>query len=492
MEVKRKSIHMDRMKSSASTQITIDADVNVPDSKPDVIKILLEKGRMKIEETKVMENQVLVRGALCFSFLYECEQGEQKLCSMEGKVPFEEVVHVEGADSQDTVKLKKQLENFHVSMINSRKVNIRAISVLEPEIEELYEEEVLYDAADIPMLQKKKKQLLTTETVIDKKDMLRIREEIKLPADLPNMFEFIWDTADIGTFDFKAGDGRIFVQGEVQVFFLYEAEGDEGEIIYHETKLPVNMQLDCTGCSEDMIPVISYEIADKQLTVKPDEDGEDRLVELDMNLELAMKLYQEEKTDILEDVYGVTKEVSGVWQKGHYRKLLGEEKTKCSADGKIKLKTSKSQMLKICNITGELAIDDLIMLENGTQVEGAVELQILYMDEKETDHYFAARGSIPFSCRVDMKDIEPEADCNITASIAQISYTLPSNEEIEVHAQIAFHMSAFQNVEEEFLKDIKVSELDSDKMKELPSMIGYIAREGDTLIIIKTMERELK
>ena len=264
MEVKRKSIHMDRMKSSASTQITIDADVNVPDSKPDVSKILLERGWIKTEEVKALENQVLVRGALHFSFLYRCEYGERSVCCMEGKVPFEEMVHVEGVDSQDIVKLKKQLETLNISMINSRKINVRAIAVLEPEIEELYEEEVLYEVADVPMLQKKKKQLITTETAIDKRDILRIREEIKLPSGLPNIFEIIWDTARVCSMDFKVGDGNILVQGELQVFFLYESEHDDGELFYYETKLPISMKLDCNGCTENMLPQIYYEITDSQ------------------------------------------------------------------------------------------------------------------------------------------------------------------------------------------------------------------------------------
>lgn len=481
MLIKRKNIHMDRIKCSASTQMTIDADINVPDSKPDVTKILLEKGWIKIEEVKALENQVLVRGNLCFAFLYQCEYGDRNVSCMEGKIPFEEMVHVEGANSQDTVKVRKQLEDLSIGMINSRKISVRAVAVLEPEIEELYDEEVLYDVEDVPMLQKKTKQLLTTEAVIEKRDMLRIREEIKIPSNLPNIFEIIWDTVRICSLEFRVGDGKLYVQGEIQVFFLYEAEGEDGRLVYFETKLPVNMQLECSDCTEDMIPIIRYDIIDRQLEIRPDEDGEDRIVETDMNVELDIKLYREEKTDILEDVYGVTEEVTGVFKTGHYRKLFCNERNKCIATGRIKMNPSKSQMLQVCAVSGELAIDDTTVTENGMQVDGAVELQLLYTDLKEPNKFFAANGSVPFACKVDVKNMNAQTSSFFDATISQITFSMPNNEEVEVNIQINLHLSAFQNMEEEFLNDIRISELNSEKMKGLPSMIGYIAKEGDTL-----------
>ncbi len=481
MEIRKKNIHMDRMKSSASTQITIDADVNVPDSKPDVVKILLEKSRVKIEEVKAFENQVNIQGNLCYSFLYRCENEDRNISSMDGKIPFEEMVHVEGAESLDTVKVQKQLESMSIEIINSRKINVRALLFLKPEIEELYDEEILSEIEPAGMLQTKKTQLFTTQTYADKKDLFRINEEIRLPNSLPNIFELIWDQTRISTLDFRAENGKLIILGDIQLFILYEAEGEDGKLSFYETKLPVNTEIDCSDCVDTLIPLIEYEIGDMQLEIKPDEDGEDRIIELNMNVEMNLKLLNEVKTEIIDDVYGITEEVSGVFQKGQYRKLIGNEKGKCISSGNIKIHATKLQTLQICAATGNLIIDDMQINSGEIRTEGAVDLQLLYMDVKDQKQLYAEKGSIPFSCKLEMKEANADTSVFLDAVISQITVSLPDNEEAEITVQINMHLFAFQNRETDFLKDIKISSLNAEKMKSLPSMVGYIAREGDTL-----------
>ena len=46
MELEKKYIHMNREKGKAFTQITLDDDFNVPDLKPDLMRIILDKGEL--------------------------------------------------------------------------------------------------------------------------------------------------------------------------------------------------------------------------------------------------------------------------------------------------------------------------------------------------------------------------------------------------------------------------------------------------------------
>ena len=64
MELIKRNIHMDRTKTEAVTQFTIEDDVNIPDSKPDVNALNLEKGELVIDEIKPGTDSVNVRGYL--------------------------------------------------------------------------------------------------------------------------------------------------------------------------------------------------------------------------------------------------------------------------------------------------------------------------------------------------------------------------------------------------------------------------------------------
>ena len=59
MEIVKKKIRMSRQRSQAMNQITLEEDLNVPDSKADVTGIIQHRAKVRVEESKIMENQIL-------------------------------------------------------------------------------------------------------------------------------------------------------------------------------------------------------------------------------------------------------------------------------------------------------------------------------------------------------------------------------------------------------------------------------------------------
>ena len=62
MEIVKKKIRMSRQRSQAMNQITLEEDLNVPDSKADVTGIIQHRAKVRVEESKIMENQILPGG----------------------------------------------------------------------------------------------------------------------------------------------------------------------------------------------------------------------------------------------------------------------------------------------------------------------------------------------------------------------------------------------------------------------------------------------
>ena len=75
-------------------QFYIDDDYNVPDAKSDVKEIIMSEGTLNIEDMKVVENYVRAAGKLNFKVLYITEDGSGRLASLEGRIPFEEVIYL--------------------------------------------------------------------------------------------------------------------------------------------------------------------------------------------------------------------------------------------------------------------------------------------------------------------------------------------------------------------------------------------------------------
>ena len=56
MELIKKNIHMDRIKCKASTQITMEDDINITDSRPDVYQLIEEQGEVVIDEIRAVQD----------------------------------------------------------------------------------------------------------------------------------------------------------------------------------------------------------------------------------------------------------------------------------------------------------------------------------------------------------------------------------------------------------------------------------------------------
>lgn len=127
MELLKKNIRMNRQKSRAVSQITLEEDLNVPDTRPDAGNIIQEEGNLKIEETKILENQILLNGCLEVKILYVSDEGERQIHRLDAKVPFEEKLNLEGAQAGDNIRVKWDMEDLNVHLINSRKLSIRGL-----------------------------------------------------------------------------------------------------------------------------------------------------------------------------------------------------------------------------------------------------------------------------------------------------------------------------------------------------------------------------
>ena len=113
MELKKEDIQTLRVKSRATSQVTFDADYNVPDVKPDI-------GRM-------IQNVDL---------LYVGEE-EGRVYSLSAKLPVEETLNLEGIVSGDKMCLKWEIEDLSLHLIHSRKLNIKAVVTFYAVVDEL-------------------------------------------------------------------------------------------------------------------------------------------------------------------------------------------------------------------------------------------------------------------------------------------------------------------------------------------------------------------
>lgn len=311
MELVKKKIHMDRINGRAGTQMVLEEDVNISDNKPDANYLLSSKGEIIMEEIRPGENVVSLKGKLVVSILYLTDM-EGMCASMEAVIHFEEKVNMEGVAGGDTILTESSIEDLTVGLINSRKFSVQAVASFMLEREEQVECETAVDLYHEEPVEYRKCVYPVIELVLHKKDIFRLKEEMELTGNLPNVFQTIWHHICFDHVEFKALEEKLSIQGEMRAFFLYEGEGDNDKTQWYENTVPFSGIIECHGCRENMIPDIQYHLGQCNVEVRQDFDGEERVFCVEPVLDLDIHLYEEENLEVISDVYGVDKEIEAL------------------------------------------------------------------------------------------------------------------------------------------------------------------------------------
>ena len=479
MELLTRNIHMDRIRTKAVTQFTLEDDLNLPESKPDVNNLNLEKGELVVEEIKPSVDFVTVRGYLNYVVLYHTLDGGSGLVVLEGKLPFEEKINLQGVTGQDAVKVDCVLEDITASMINSRKLNLQALITMMAKVEEFYDESVPVEIRGEEWVEYRKQPMTLAQIAISKNDIFRLKEEVSLPSNYPNMLQILWSNVSLGDVEFKVQEGRLALSGDVHLFVLYEGEGEDRPCRTFENTIPFSGMLECYGCREGMLPDIQYKIGQQELAIRPDFDGEERNIGLELVLDIAMRIYEEERLDVISDIYGVSKEIEAVMHKASLRKLLSRVTGKTKVTDRVRVKNGS--VLQLLHSEGNVSLEQKMIVDNGIQLQGGIQLKIMYITGDDENPYGCTQAVVPYKYVLEVPDIKPDDLSEVRGEIEQLQVTMLDGEEMDVKVVLRFATVAFQQMPMEIISHVNVTDLDSEKLSRMPGMVVYMVKSGDNL-----------
>mgnify|MGYP000880870994 FL=1 len=377
--------------------------------------------------------------------------------------------------------MKWDLEDLTIGLINSRKLSVQALIALKLLSEMMYDEETAVDLYHEEPVEYRKKPLNIVQMTVKKRDIFRIKQELELPQNYPNIFQIIWEGIDVDNVEFRTAEGKLSVQGDLHAFFLYEGEGEENPIRSFEATVPFSGMVDCSGCGEGMIEDIEYSIGHIEVEIRPDFDGEQRIFGVEVVLDLDIDLYEETRLDILSGVYGVVKEVEAVSKPAQFRGLLGRPSGKTKVSNRMKLQETDTHMLQLLHSEAQARIDNKELVENGIHIKGVLNVQTLYLSSDGRIPYGFVKGVFPFNYVLEVPNVNETCTYKVRPDIEQMAVAMIDSDELDVKAVISFSGIVFERKSEDIVTDVAVSELDMDKLNELPSIVIYVAKEGDSL-----------
>lgn len=481
MELLTHEILSQSLTCKGTMQITLEEDVNVSDTKPDIDQIIKLQGNIQIGTVTPGEGQVLLSGDLSFSLLYMTSDDFRPLHNMSGKLPFQETIHIDDATPGDEVFCHYELEDCQAELINSRKIRIRALISFQCCQEKQQECQVGVDIVDSENLQIKPDHLTYTRLANQKRDYFRIKDSFELPKAKPSMDSILYYEMTPQNMQTRTVEDGIRFIGDLQVFLLYLPEGEEHRIEYLEEELPFDGVLSCPEIHEGTIFSLELLGTRKSLDIQTDEDGENRVVDLELNLEYFMKFYEEDDFHYLKDAYSTSCMLLPTMESISSKKLAMKNQSTLRLSEELNLDASHLPVLQLCNASGSIKIDEQEIVSDGIQLEGMVELELLYITKDDLRPLALQKTVLPFSHKIDCKGIQPEDDYELQTSVNQINVILLDENSIEAKVSINFCTYVFTHQSTEMITAIEEKPLDMEQLQNMPGLVGLIVDKNNDL-----------
>lgn len=485
MELTSIKLHTAKSIGKAETQITLDDDYNVPDYRPDIVRVIRQQGSVKVEEVKTNAGAVRITGKLIFRVLYRSDQEMGKISCLKGEVPFSEKLNMDGISEYDPVRADVELEDLTIGVIHSRKLNVRALLALKANAESISTVEIADGIKEETDCMQLKKQMELSQLLLSKRDICRQKNEIALPSSKPNIREILWKSIELRNVESRPCEEGICLNGEILVSILYSEEEEADRIQWYETTLPLNCKMEAEighGISKEKL-FYKANLLDvrKELEVKPDYDGEERMLVLDIQLQVWLRVWEETLAPVLLDAYSLKKNLKVVQDEFQMEHLSAKNEAVCKFTEQMELFEGQEKILQICSVEGRARIEHVQVIQDEALVEGTLSVSLLYITTDDHMPIGYVEKIFPFEQTIELPQAGAELRIEQECMIEQLSAGMQDQSHAEIKVAIGISLLVFEIKKLVHITDIEETETDREELKKRPGMVGYIVKNGDTL-----------
>ena len=479
MELTKNTINICDTVAKGRTQAMTDGDVIVPDTKPDILKLIQVDSDASITDKYIENGRLILCGRVVYKILYVPDRENEKIKSIETSMEFRQAVDVGNTDAERKILSKPAVERVEFNTVNSRKLRLRAIINIDYEVLSMGVAELASDACD-DMLEKKTENISFEDIVNVSEHEFTVKERLEIPSGERSVNELLKTDVKLYDTEYKPVTGKVIVKGIVAVCVLYT--DDEGDIKFTESEIPFTEVLDALEVSENSVCDIDYSVLNVMSCAEPDIDGDLREINLDIDISAAMKATNTVDKEILIDCYmPFTKTVCEKENVSLCSTIESPSSQNTIRDiGEIP--TNAPQVSEVYNVMTNVVVSKTVLERNKIICEGKTEVYILYLTESIENPIHSLKKEIPFSFMIDCKNDTTGLVCELKSQIKHASYSINSSGEIEIRCLLAIDCMLTKEIKIENITEIMTEQSDTRQGK-----IIYFARAGEKIWDIAKM-----
>ncbi len=481
LELVKEAVRLNLPIGEDSMQTIVENDIIVPDIKPDIARILLLDGEAYINSAEAASEKLLVGGTVRYKILYISDDTEQPVKSINNTTGFQCSVDIPNARQGMKCRVNCDVEHMEYEILNSRKVNVKAIITLNAKVNSQMEQYIAQDFEGIEGVQVLRSTVSVNSYIGDSNTRCPVRETLEMPTGKPTILEVLRSDVKITGKDFKLSDNKIITRGELNVSTLYIGDDDVRSIQFMEHEIPFTHIIDLPGVDESSYCNVEFDIGEMTFEAEEDADGELRQLESEIMLNVYAECFSRKEIVLVEDAYSPYSRMSLEMEQLKMEELAAESKSQITIKETVELDEEAPDISEVYNVLGKLSLSESVITDDRVVLEGVVGCNILYLANKEEQPVFCVEREMPFKQTLDMKGVRAGMGLDVEMDIEHCSYSMVSAKEVEVRFVIGLLSRATNQVMLPVIARASEQPLEDRRKAEQPSITIYFTQQGDTL-----------
>jgi len=472
MEFKMCSLPASGKSIISNANTTVQSDIIVPDTKPDIFKVLAVKSVVDLADSHIKKDKINFSGKIRHNILYVGEENPTNICTIEYSTPFGCVCEKNGITEDTAIKYGCGVTKSLCEVVNSRKISVEANVEIQINAIDISKTEVI-SGEEIP-------ESLAYKSCEYSYDTLRAS----------NRLEFVVsDTVDIGAgegfeiydiqaynevSEIKAVNNKAVIKGIVNVFILYN---DDGKISGYSTEIPYTEIVDIENLASDQTLISHFEISSVDYELPNDDDT----VQMTVSIVIRGNIwgYAEESNTIATDIYSPDYAYDIRLNKCILSKVSDVKETRISVKDTLVSTNPSSPISKVYCAWSDITKMESHISDGVVKIEGTMESTAIYCDEYDNLH--SAKGVTPFETEIEFSFADKSCQALADASVISSGFVMTSTSDIQIRTVIKLSSAIVSDAETQTITSFSLDEKSSVKKDEQPSILVYYPDDSKTL-----------
>lgn len=470
ININKQKINVNKNVIKGASTAWIEQDILVPDTKPDVMKIIRVDNKVYINSKEIMDSSMRVTGQISYYIIYISTDGQIRGISM--SYPFVKVIDDKSIKKDMKVRIVPNVKNIIYSLPNERKIAVKTEVIFRYKLSEIGEIEILSRIEECNSLECKMSKDSFFNIIEYKSDMFETREDIMLPEGLPGANEILRVSNDIVNTEYKVSYNKILVKGEIKTDIVYTSSSDNNEIYNYETNIPFTGMIEFSNISDNSKFDIKYSLGNFEINLDTSNDT-GRMINVSADVNVDAILYEEKEIEYIEDFYSMEDDLE------YESNGINIVKNKENIEKSIMLKDNVGvvpDMARLLDYTVDISNLTTKISGGNIYINGNIKVNVMYemADNRKIEsktYDLLVDEVIEISKDIDEKYIN--VNIEVIKGIVRINGT---NIEANIELLVSIEVDNVENINE--INNIKEEKIDTSMFD---SMNIYIVKKGDNL-----------